>query len=399
MPATVRVSNATQLTSAAQAARGGDTILLEPGNYGAVSLKNLAPSGEVMVRSADPNRDAVITDLKLTSVKNFTFADLDVNHVLAAGEALFTPAITVAKSDSLSFIGLDFAGSRDGSPWNDGYGISVRGSDNIVLANSTFTELFRSAVFNDVDNLLVTGNKASVVREGFNFAAVDNVVISKNAFSDFRPNYADGDHSDAIQFWNNGVARGSSDVIIRDNSILTGANGGTQGIFIRAENPLLRHSDFTIENNLYHGDARHGITLGGVDNAVIRGNTIVTAQGGMLETAINVNKSSNVVVANNVSSLLLVDTLSTRVTQTNNIDVWDRTQKRGVTLESLFTDTSAGVRDHHDFTARADGAAARQGAGFRAVDGIGTGLAGDMGALASAYGGALDAIGVGGMFL
>ena len=372
MPATINVSTAAQLTAAIKAVKGGETILLAPGDYGSVLIKARTLGATVTIKSADSAHDAVFSDLRIANSSGFAFNDIDIHRPLKAGEAEWTQAVYVSNSSKIDFIGVDFTGSMDGNAWNDGVGLRVSYSNNVRVIDSTFEQWTNSALFDHDTGLALVGNSVTAVREGFDFAAVHNVSIARNSFTGFTPNYAAGDHSDAIQVWNNGVKEGSSHIDIRDNVILQGANGGTQGIFITTQDPTpaYRHSDITIENNLYNGDARHGITLAGVDGALIRGNTVTSAPGGRLEAGINLTDTQNVVVDHNVAPLLLANGSNPGAVWSNNVDIWDRTQKAGVTLASVFTGSATGL-DVSAYALKAGGAAAVGHAGFTAVDGIG----------------------------
>ena len=176
---------------------------------------------------------------------------------------------------------------------------------------------------------------------------------------------------------NAGVKEGSSRVVISDNVILQGSNG-TQGIFIRAEDLTNRHSDFTIENNLYNGNARNAITLIGVDGATVRGNTVTSAPpsslvpGGGLEAGINLTDTTKVVVDRNLAPLLLANGSNPGSVWSNNIDLWDSKQKFGVALDSVFAAKSAPAGyDMDAYALKAGGLAATMHAGFVATDGIG----------------------------
>lgn len=389
---TIGVSTAAQLTAALKTAKGGETILLAPGNYGAVSINAAKPAGVVTIKSADPANDAVLRTLKVSNSVNLSFEDLDIRHPLLAGEADYVPAIWIATSKHITMNGFDITGSLDGNANNDGWGIRLDTSSNVMIANSSFQQLNRAMITNNADAVVIAGNKVTEVREGFDFADVQHVIIEGNAISKVQPNWAKGDHPDAIQFWNNGVASGSSDVIIRNNSILTDAKAVVQGIFVGMENAALRHSDFVVENNLYYGDSTHGISLYGVDNATVRGNTVISIAGGTYESAVNLNYVRGAIVEDNIAPMLR-QTKSSGVTMTNNVDLWDRSAKTGVALEGLFTDTSKGIFDQGDFTVAAGSVAARQGAGFDQVAGLGMGSAAtNLGAAYGSYAHVIDGL-------
>ena len=360
----IAVANAAQLAAAVAKVTGGETILLAAGDYGSLSVMNKLLTATVTIKSADSAHDAVFANIRVHNSSGFVFSDIDVHRPLAAGEPDWTQAVYVSNSKRIDFVGVDFTGSLDNNPWNDGVGLRVAYSQDFRVVDSTFAQWNNAATFEHVDRLAVIGNSVTDVREGLDFAAVHNVTIAQNRLFGFDPNLAAGDHSDSIQFWNAGVNEGSTHVVIRDNVMMQGANGGIHGILIGAENPLARHSDFVIENNLYNGDARHGISIYGVDGAVIRGNTVTTAVGGYLEAGININRSTGVLVENNITPLLLQDGANTGLTMRGNIDLWDSKQKTGVALDQVFEKTTAGLFSEAAYDSRS-------ATGFQAFNGIG----------------------------
>ena len=361
---TIAVANAAQLAAAVAGAKGGEVILLAAGDYGALTIKNKAFADAVTIKSADSANDAVFNSIRVHAASGIVFDDIDVSRPLLKGESDATQAVYVSESSRIDFVRSDFYGSLDNNPWNDGQGLRVSDSMHIRVVDSTFQQFNVAGGFTRTSGLTIVGNSVTDVREGFDFAAVSKVMIAQNRLTGFDPNYAAGDHSDAIQFWNAGVNQGSSQVVIRDHIILQGANGGTQGIFIRDENPLLRHSDFTIENNLYNGDARHGITVNGVDGVVIRGNTVTSAPGGYLEAGININNTTNALVERNITPLLLQDKRNVGLTMRDNIDIWDGKTKVGLTLAQVFDAPSGGLFSEGNYVAKG-------AAGFHGFEGIG----------------------------
>lgn len=361
---TITVATAAQLNTAIATAKGGETILLASGDYGALTIKYKSFADAITIKSADSTHDAVFNSIRIHTASGIVFDDIDVHRLQPAGPSDGVSAAYVSVSSRISFVRSDFFGSLDGNPWNDNGGLRFEDSKDINVVDSTFEQLRVAAGFSKVTGLAVIGNSVTDVREGFNFSAVTDVTIAQNRLTGFDPNYAAGDHSDAIQFWNAGVNKGSSHVVIRDNIILQGANGGTQGIFIGSEVAAARHSDFTIENNLYNGDARHGITIYGIDGAVIRGNTVTSAPGGYLETAININSSRSVLVENNIAPLLLQDKFNSGVTLRGNIDLYDTKSKIGLTLAQVFETPSGGLFNEANFVSKT-------ATGFHGFDGIG----------------------------
>ena len=369
MAKTIKVSNAVQLAAAIKAARGGETILLAAGDYGMIKVGSRDMTSTVTIKSADPDHSAVVSGLNIRLSSNLRFEDIDVHMPLAKGQPDYTLAASISLSNHIDFVGVDFSGSLDGNSWNDGNAIRFSSSTNVSIIDSTFTEFNNAAAFANVTGVVVAGNTVTNVREGFGFTGVHDVTIVQNQFSGFTP--MKGDHSDSIQFFTDYTNSTSSHVVIADNVMLSGSNGGTQGIFISSSGGL-RFSDFVVENNLYYGDARHGISLYSMDGATVRGNTLVSSGGG-LEAGINLTSTSKVLVEGNITPLLLQSGTNTGLVLRDNVDVYDTSQKKGFTMASLFETPASDHVDMTSYAVKAGSSAALLHAGFKLIAGIGAG--------------------------
>jgi parallel beta-helix repeat protein len=372
---TFNASTATELLRVAKLAVGGDTILLSPGSYGDVHIRNLNPGANVTIKSANPKADAVFRTLQFSKVSNFTIEDVDVSNPLAPGQPDFTAAIRVTSARDITFVGVDVAGSRNGNSHDDGSGIVAQNSSRIAVLDSTFTDLNRAAVFARVDDVVFAGNTIREVREGLNIAEIDGALVERNYFTRVMPNLARGDHADAIQVHAGGAFGSSQDLTIRSNVLKLG-DSTAQGIFIRNEKARTgaMHKDITIEDNYFEGNSRHGITLNDTIGAEISGNTIRDMGTMGLAPGLNVANVRDGVIEDNIAPLLLTSpTLpNTNVVWRDNIDVWDRVQRSGVSDASLFsTKVGSGDMDFSSLNVRVSSIAAVQGIGFAAVDGIG----------------------------
>ena len=354
MAATIRVSTAAQLTAALRTARGGETILLAPGNYGNVSIINRDFTAPVTLKSANPARDAVFSELRIHQSSNIFIDDVEIGRSLRPGEALWTQPAYISSSHNLGFIGVTVHGSLDNNAWNDGWGLRFSDVRNVSVINSTFRQLNIAIHTEHSSNLLFSGNKVSEVREGFDFNSSHYVTLAGNSFTAFQPWIAYGDHPDSIQVWNYGANEGSSHFLIRDNVMLQG-NNGTQGIFVRAEdpNPAYRHSDFVVENNLYSGASRLGISLSGVDGATIRDNTVTTSPAGNpgWDAAILLTDTSAALVERNISPLILRDNDRGTVLH-DNVKLWDMNYRVGTPLAELFVNPGGSLYDPGNFAVR-----------------------------------------------
>lgn len=385
---TTTVTNAAQLIRVLKSARGGETILLAPGNYGDVSLASIQPRSTVTIRSADPDNDAMFTSLKLTRVHNLTFDDIDVTHVLAPGEREWESAIRVNASNNISFVGIDLSGSRNGNPFDDGNGLFVQGSSRIAVLDSTFHEFNNAVIFNKSSDVILAGNRIQDAREGVNIAEVNGGLFERNYVTGIRPDVSKGDHSDAFQVHNGGNNGVSNDLVFNSNVIM---GDNTQGIFITNAklSQGVMHTNIIVSNNYIEGNLRHAIGLGGIDNIQVINNTIRDADGPGVVPGLTTMRLSNALIANNIIPLIDHrrgdEFTSTNLVLTNNIDLWDVHQRRGVADASLFSaPVGTGDIDFSALGVRVGSVAALAGVGFSPVAGIGN-LAGSAAAQLASY--------------
>jgi hypothetical protein len=386
MPNTqIIVSTASELTKAIKSVKGGETILLAPGNYGNFAFVG-TPASTVTIKSLDPNNDAVFRSLKLTRADNFRIEDVDINNPQGSGSV--DKALVINLSKNISIIGVDIAGSKDGNAWNDGYGAFITSSDNIAILDSTFVQTRIAIVAGRATNLVVAGNDISQSREGVQVGQINGGIFDRNYLHDMNP--APTDHADFFQVQAGGTTLNSRGLTFTNNVMIQGSGGmGIHGIFIRSEKEALgiRHSDITIENNYYSGAALHGVSVSDVNNVSIKGNTVLFSGNSTvnLVPAIFVSGVRGAEINNNVTPMLSerVNSGNTNIAYGKNIDVWDAKTRKGLAMADLFAPpTGSGDIDFSSLAARAGSAAA--GLGFKPVAGIGN-LHGTSDAIFAAY--------------
>ena len=278
--ATIFVNSTAGLTSALKTAQGGDTIKLAPGTYSDLALKNLSFSSDVTITSADPSKQAVITNFSMTNVDSLTFSNLEMSAINATGVNKNSGwAFRVTDSDDIHFDKINFHGSLDGETINDMNGLQIRFGEDISVTNSTFQQLGRGLAISESQHIKVSGNEVQEVRtDGFNFAQVGHIQVTDNYLHDFAP--APGDHPDAIQFWTTGTTSASHDILVSGNVIVRGEGENTQGIFITDQVGTLPYEQVTIANNLVVGTGYNAIRMVGGKNITVTGNELVTLEGG-----------------------------------------------------------------------------------------------------------------------
>ncbi len=316
------------LRQALKSARGGDVLLLEPGDHGGLRLTasdvpRATPGKPVTLRSADPADPARFSGLTLREVAHLRFEDVVFDYTFTPGDDEKIRPFEIRGSRDIGITGSLFSGdvATGQSPAKDGFGTSyglwVQGSSDIEIARNEITTWARALVVYECEDVRILGNDLHSLRsDGMNFAAVRKLRVEGNHIHDFNRALDAKDHADMIQFWTNGTKRPSTDVVIRGNVLNVGDGWYTQSIFMRNEEvdrgragPEMLYRRITIEDNVIINAHLHGITLGEADGVTIRNNTLIrqrAAAGGpdkgmLWVPMIRVSpKSDNVTITKNI---------------------------------------------------------------------------------------------------
>jgi hypothetical protein len=323
------VSNAAQLLSAMASAKGGETIMMKPGDYGNLSLtagKNFLAhyTSQVTITSADPANAAVLKGLNLQGVTNLKFDHVKFDYKATAADTISTSPFKLTKCANVSITNSEFDGAKAtnlGAPY-DGYGtgkgLVVSGSTNIAVTGNNFHDFHRGAVFERSSNLTVSANELRAMSsDGLDFAQVKNVLIQGNSIHDFSRSVDSPDHPDMIQFHTKDTTAASSNIKIVDNFLNVGNGSFTQSIFMRNEavdtgvaGATLFYKDVVIANNVIRNSHVNAIYVGETNNLKIDNNTLLQsksfAEGGAVSVpSISVaDRSTTVIVTDNVTPRL-----------------------------------------------------------------------------------------------
>lgn len=290
------VSNPAELWKALEKAKPGDTIVLAPGHYAKVTLRDFKFDG--MVTITGPG--AVLSDLSVQISKGITFRDIELYAEYARG----SDPIKIQSSEDIHFDNINVHGSLDDDPQNDTSAMLVRNSSKITITNSEFQELANAVTHLDCDNIEFSKNYFHKIRmDGIRGGGSSNLIITNNFFTDFRPLPAD--HPDAIQVWNSNTKTPAQNITITENVILRGNGGAPQGIFVTTQISRLRYRNVNVINNIVIGSLYHGITVSGADDARIENNRVITYAD--IGARISVNKSTGVSLTNNAAPTYLTD--------------------------------------------------------------------------------------------
>jgi len=304
----VTVENADTLMSALRAAHGGDVIVLAPGNYGEVVLRNLQFDTPVTIVSSRADDPAVLQRLVIGSSEGLTFRNLEIQVTPGAR------GIEVTKGSNVTLDRLDVHGSKGDGPLGDGVGLHIRNSDGVTVSNSEFSELSHGLAHLDSTHLVISDNRFHDIRiDGVRGGGSSQVEISRNYFTDFHRQA--GDHGDAVQFWTSNTTTGVRDIVVKDNVFVRGEGDVAQGIFFGNE-AKLPYENITITGNAIIGGMYNGISINTGHNVVISDNLVLGYTD--MASKIRVDQSEDVIIRNNKTSHFVLQKNGDGITQIDN---------------------------------------------------------------------------------
>jgi hypothetical protein len=329
MAQTFTVGSQAELLKALSNATGGDVIQLKGGDYGDVFLRDTAKldltfASEVTITSADPGNPAVFTRMDVRGATNLTFDGVVFDHEFSPGDPLYDRPFSFSDTQGLTIRNSKFEGDEaqgvssavDGT--GTGIGLSVRGSKDVVIENNELSTFWKGMIVSESQNVSVTNNDLHDMRmDGMNFAEVSGVTIEDNYLHDFRGTALATDHRDMIQFWTAGTTRPSTDIIIRGNTLDIGNGDWTQSIFMRndlvdtgrAGNELF-YRNVLIEDNVIVNGHAHGITVGETAGLIIRGNSVLHADGSRPDVGDSLVEIPIIKVAKTSSGVIITNNLA-----------------------------------------------------------------------------------------
>ncbi|MFU8772085.1 MAG: PKD domain-containing protein, partial [Anaerolineales bacterium] len=280
----------------------------------------------VTITSVDPDNRASFSELSISGGSNITFDGLIFDYEFNLGDPSWyrpfqikgSEGITIKNSSFLGDVASGISEEQDGFGY--AYGLSVLNSENIAIEGNEFETWSRGAVFDNVDDLIVSDNNIYGIKsDGLNFASVRSVLIENNYLHDFRDHEDSTAHRDFIQIWTTGTDTPSTDIVIRGNVFDIGTGSWTQSIFMRngvvdtgSAGEEMFYRNILIEDNVIYNGHLHGITVGETDGLTIRNNSVLYAEGEMhgLEGTVTVPRinvkpeSTSVIIEGNITSAI-----------------------------------------------------------------------------------------------
>jgi hypothetical protein len=359
-------------------AQAGDTIRLQPGDYGFTVIQRKIDGAPV--RLIGP-RSARISGLAINGGAGWHFTGMTFVPFQKR------PPIVLGGARDVLFDDVLITGTApgDGPEQEEGSGMQLDDSEGLVLINSELSHLRICMGLRGVRGMVIAGNRLVNNREGININGSRGLLITRNLFQGFKPRFDKGEHPDFIQLFTR-QRPGSGQMEISGNFFNSGLAQAVQGIFARAEDfetgsqPDGFHRDITIRNNLYYGSSAHGISLSNARNVVIERNTVLPSpnafvghlkppdptgqSSGGFQPRIALSGASTGRIVGNVSPRMLIDEKNAVVTLVDNVEIAMRAPGDALNPGGLFAQPlGAGEYPPAQFALRPRSSAARRGVG------------------------------------
>ena len=265
------VGSRDELLAAIDSAKGGETIQLKPGNYGAIEINKKDFEPPLSITSLRNSSLAVLNSLVVSRSSGIHISHLDFRCDLSPGQSShFDAAVFFYKCSNVSVLSCDIdARSKETGTYS---ALACRlcknvafqvcdlhhGKRGLIVTQSTYV-IIKSNLFSDNvgDNLQVGPD-------------CEHIKIYENTFETL---FRLGDiHPDHIQFHTSGATKPTRFIFIYDNNIFQ-REGWSQSIFMRDEGGV-GIENVSIHNNLILNAHVHGITAQ-VRNSDISNNSVL----------------------------------------------------------------------------------------------------------------------------
>ena len=283
-------ANTSNYKPAFAALQSGDTLVLAPGNYGVLYMKDKTYTENVIIKGGS------FTGMQITNVSHVTLEGSTVKFTPTLTSTSNTQAIRVVQSDhviiqnakitgGLAINGvpqdatvLDKTGNVLGLPV--GKGVNFENSQDSGIYDSDIRLFHKGVTFSDSENITISGNDIHDLRTSpITGSVLSGINITGNHTWNSTPwAYGGaGDHGDRIHLWTD--HRPSENVVIRDNLLEQGSGAPMLGIYLDDLGGGLGFSNVDISNNTIIDGHGEGILLENVSGTVT-GNELIWSGAG-----------------------------------------------------------------------------------------------------------------------
>ncbi|KDE39244.1 putative RTX toxin [Nitrincola lacisaponensis] len=266
------------------------TYVLGEGFSGNVQVLNSGSDNtQINIKSENYVFPSKIVSLVINGSQNIAFEHVIFDYNFNDDDKIYYRPFRVMSSVGVSISDSVFDGdlARNVSDVDDGYGyavgLSVRGSSDITITDTSFFDFHVGAVFSSTNNIVFHRNRLERIRmDGLTFAQVSDVEITENIIKNFNRSIESSDHADMIQFWTQRTTEPSKNILIAKNILDSSEGWYTHSIFMRNELVDTGRADYemfyrniNIIDNVVINAHIHGIYVGATDGLNISNNTVV----------------------------------------------------------------------------------------------------------------------------
>jgi hypothetical protein len=271
-------------------AKGGDVIVLAPGEYVGIRLTGRSFSPALTLDAAN----ARFTELQLRGVqglaiRNGWFGLAEARPHPRTGQPMFGYALRMDDVRDITVYNARMqgpGGAKEGDAFGDGYGVFAARSAGVTVEGGEFAGFKTGIVLSKIAGFSLTRNRFSLMRsDGIQVGEGRSGLIEGNICGETR--IRDQEHPDCIQLWSRPTSQPTADVVIRGNR----ARGKMQGIglFNHVRNGVDDggFDRITIEDNVVAVGYPHAIALYASRDSVVRNNNVETLPGSKWRAGIN----------------------------------------------------------------------------------------------------------------
>ena len=165
----ITVSSTEELYEVLATCTGGETILLEPGDYGDLVLNSksgfdYAFPETVTIASADPENPAVFSTMGIDGAENLTIEGIYFDYTFTEGDPSYYRPFEIINSTGVTVVDCTFDGdvAEGVSEENDGYGwaygLSVRDCTNVTIEGNEIFGFQTGLIVSESSGIDVIGN-------------------------------------------------------------------------------------------------------------------------------------------------------------------------------------------------------------------------------------------------
>lgn len=292
---TVTVSTLAELKSALSTATDGTLILLNSGNYGALSTSNHKFADGVTIRSVNADDPAVFSSITVNKSTGLAFDSIAVEFKPTVTTLSHDSAVRINDSQSITISNstitggeavngvplgatkLDASGNVLGLPV--GRAISVMNSKDITIADNEMTLFHKGIVLYKASDIAITQNEIHDLRTTpLSGSGLSNISVDGNHFYNSNPwNFGGaGDHGDLIHFWTlpGYDTTSANNISITNNFLDQGSGFAMLGIYLDDNKNGIGFSNTVIHNNVISNTNAQAIRLENVAG-VVTNNSLV----------------------------------------------------------------------------------------------------------------------------